>query len=313
MAAGSGARVMTEGSSRRRRMSGPCASVCWGAATSVRPCIRLIHEHAEDVARKVGARLEIARWPCATPCATEACRSRRDRFTDDAGAVVDDPGIDIVCELMGGVEPARGAGHARPGERQVRRDGEQRASGEAWGGAFAAADRAGGDLDFEAAVAGGIPLIRPLKGITGGGTGRSHPRHRERNDQLHPHADVRARVGVGRGARRGAAARVRGGRSDGRRRGYDAAAKCAILASVAFDARVVADDVYREGSRMSPRRTSRTRRRLGYVVKLLAIAELEDEADHGPGAPGDDPRVASARRGPRRVQRGLRRGPKSDS
>jgi homoserine dehydrogenase len=60
--------------------------------------------------------------------------------------------------------------------------------------------------------------------------------------------------------------------------GHDAAAKCAILASIAFNARVVADDVYREGIARVTTEDIESARRLGYVVKLLAIAEMgEDE------------------------------------
>jgi len=59
--------------------------------------------------------------------------------------------------------------------------------------------------------------------------------------------------------------------------GHDAAAKCAILASIAFNARVVADDVYREGIAGVTTQDIEFARRLGYVVKLLAIAELNDE------------------------------------
>ena len=101
---------------------------------------------------------------------------------------------------------------------------------------------------FEAAVAGGVPLIRPLKESLAGDRVAPPARDRERHDQLHPHADVRARLGLRRGARGGAAAGLRGGRSrPPTSRGADAAAKCAILASIAFNTRVVASDVYREG------------------------------------------------------------------
>ena len=91
--------------------------------------------------------------------------------------------------------------------------------------------------------------------------------------------------------------------------GHDAAAKCAILASIAFNARVVASDVYREGIARVTTEDIEYARRLGYVVKLLAIAEIgDDERISRPGPSGDDPRDASARERSRRLQRRVRRG-----
>ena len=61
--------------------------------------------------------------------------------------------------------------------------------------------------------------------------------------------------------------------------GFDAAAKCAILASIAFNTRVVAGDVYREGITGVTAQDIADAARMGYVVKLLAIAELDDGRD----------------------------------
>ena len=125
--------------------------------------IRLLYEHADDVSRKAGVRLEIARVAVREPGRDRALPLPLDRFTDDPAAVVDDPGIDIVCELMGGVDPARQLllRALASGKSVVTANKELLAShGEEL---FSAADRAGGDLYFEAAVAGGIPLIRPLR------------------------------------------------------------------------------------------------------------------------------------------------------
>ena len=110
---------------------------------------------------------------------------------------------------------------------------------------------------------------------------RPHPPrdgHRERHDQLHPHPHERRR------ARRSPTRSPRRRRSASPRRdptadveGFDAAAKAAIIASIAFGAAVVAGDVYREGITRDHRRRHRSRRAdLGYVVKLLAVAEELD-------------------------------------
>jgi homoserine dehydrogenase len=139
-----------------------------------------------------------------------------------------------------------------------------------------AAERAGVDVLFEASVAGGIPLIRPMKeslagervrrvmGIVNGTTNFILTRMSETGEtfgdalaeaqrlgytELDPSADIE---------------------------GFDAAAKLAILASIAFNARVVVGDVYREGiSRVSPEDLAAAHE-LGYEVKLLAVAELHD-------------------------------------
>ena len=146
---------MTEGESRsandRIVRIGLLGSGNVGAAV-----IRLLHEHAEDVARKAGARLEIARVAVRDPGRDRALPLPAERFTDDPGAVVDDPSIDIVCELMGGVEPARellmralasGKSVVTANKELLATHGEE---------LFSAADRAGGDLYFEASVAGEI-------------------------------------------------------------------------------------------------------------------------------------------------------------
>ena len=93
--------------------------------------------------------------------------------------------------------------------------------------------------------------------------------------------------------------------------GFDAAAKAAILASLAFHTRVTAADVYREGITEVTAADVASAREMGCVVKLLAICELRDGADGagrlGARAPGDDPAVAPAGQRPRGLQRGVRR------
>jgi homoserine dehydrogenase len=267
---------MTEGESRsaneRSVRIGLLGSGNVGAAV-----IRLLHEHAEDVARKVGAGLEIARVGVRDPGRDRGLPLPADRFTDDTGAIVDDPSIDIVCELIGGVEPARELvmRALASGKSVVTANTELLARyGEAL---FSAADRAGGDLYFEAAVAGGIPLIRPLReslagervdrilGIVNGTTNFILTQMSEHGWTSGQAVAEAQRLGF---AEADPTADVEG---------YDAAAKCAILASVAFGARVVADDVYREGISDVTPQDFEDAARLGYVIKLLAIAELDEE------------------------------------
>jgi homoserine dehydrogenase len=141
---------------------------------------------------------------------------------------------------------------------------------------FDAADAAERDIRFEAAVAGGIPLIAPLKESLSG----------ERIARLLGIVNGTTNSILTKMSAQGAT--FADALADAQRLGYaeadptadidgsDAAAKCAILASIAFNTRVVAGDVYREGIAGVTSQDIADAARLGYVVKLLAIAELED-------------------------------------
>jgi homoserine dehydrogenase len=141
----------------------------------------------------------------------------------------------------------------------------------------AASHAAAVDLAYEAAVAGGIPLIRPLReslagdrvtrilGIVNGTTNYILTRMSEEGSSFDDALAEAKRLGY---AEADPSADVEG---------FDAAAKCAILASIAFDSTVSIDDVYREGISMITPQDIRDADRLGYVVKLLAIAELDDD------------------------------------
>jgi homoserine dehydrogenase len=240
--------------------------------------IRLLDEHRDDIARRAGCRLEVAKVAVRDPAKPRNVPLDPSRFVTDPLEVIDDPDVDIVCELLGGVEPAgaliKGAfDRDKPvvtaNKELLATRGRE---------LFDASDAKGLDLYFEAAVGGGIPLIRPLKeslagerlrrvmGIVNGTTNfiltKMSEEGRGFDDVLreaqalgYAEADPSADVD-----------------------GHDAAAKCAILASIAFNARVVADDVYREGISRVSSEDIEYARRLGYVVKLLAIAEMgEDE------------------------------------
>jgi homoserine dehydrogenase len=198
-------------------------------------------------------------------------------LTHDAAAVVADPGIDVVVEAIGGVEPARTLvlDALKSGKPVVTANKELLAN--VGSELFAAADAAGVDLLFEAAVGGGIPLIRPLReslagervrrvmGIVNGTTNYVLTRMSEEGMS---YADALAEAqGLGY-AERDPTADVEG---------FDAGAKAAILATVAFRATVVAGDVYREGiAAITPADLS-SAARLGYTVKLLAVAEQGDD------------------------------------
>ncbi len=239
--------------------------------------IRLLHEQGDDIATRAGCRLEVTRVAVRDAGRDRGVPLERSVFTDDAASVVDADDIDIVCELMGGMEPARslilrafeaGRSVVTANKELIANDGQT---------LFEAADAAGRDLYFEAAVAGGIPLLRPMKesltgeritrmlGIVNGTTNYILTKMTDEGSSFEEALSQAQRLGY---AEADPTADVEG---------YDAAAKCAILASIAFNTRVVADEVYREGITRVTENDIADATRMGYVMKLLAIAELDDE------------------------------------
>jgi homoserine dehydrogenase len=235
--------------------------------------VRLLVDDADRIAARTGLRLELA---------AVAVRSRsRERdapvpdgiLTTDAHAVVADPSVDVVVEVIGGIEPARTLilGALKSGKPVVTANKELLANCGAE--LFEAASAAGVDLLFESSVAGGIPLIRPLReslagerirrimGIVNGTTNFILSRMSESATSYHDALAEAQSLGY---AERDPTADVEG---------YDAAAKAAVLANVAFGARIVAGDVYREGISAITAADITAARHLGYVVKLLAVID----------------------------------------
>jgi homoserine dehydrogenase len=247
-----------------------------GCGTVGAAVVRVLHEHAEDIALRAGCRLEVARVAVRDLDRDRDVPLPAAAFTEDGVSIVEDPSIDIVCELLGGVEPARGLilQAFANGKSVVTANKELLANdGQAL---FEAADAAGQDLYFEASVAGAIPLIRPLKesltgerigrvlGIVNGTTNYVLTQMSEHGWSFEDALAEAQALGY---AEADPTADVEG---------FDAAAKCAILASIAFNTRVVAGDVYREGIAGVTALDIADAARMGYTVKLLAIAELED-------------------------------------
>ena len=247
-----------------------------GCGTVGSAVVRMLAEHGDGIAMRAAVRLAVTRV-----AVRDADRGRdvplpRDVFTTDPSSIVADPDIDVVLELIGGTEPAKELILASfaSGKQVVTANKEVLSAGGKE--LFDAADAAQRDLRFEAAVAGGIPLIAPLKeslagdrvrrmlGIVNGTTNYVLTQMSEHGWTFEDALAEAQRFGY---AEADPTADIDG---------FDAAAKCAILASIAFNTRVVADDVYREGiARITPQDIADAAR-LGYVVKLLAIAELED-------------------------------------
>jgi len=253
---------------------GPLRVALLGCGTVGSAVFRLLREQASDLAARVGAPLQVAGVAVRDPDGRAlAAGVGRDLVTTDAMALVTRPDVDIVVEMIGGIEPARELLLAamRTGKSVVTANKALLGADSAV--MHAAAREHGADLFYEAAVAGAIPLLRPLReslagdavrrvlGIVNGTTNyildRMDSSGADFRDALaeaqalgYAEADPTADVG-----------------------GYDAAAKAAILASLAFHTRVSTADVYRQGITALTAADIEGARVLGCVVKLLAICE----------------------------------------
>lgn len=245
-----------------------------GAGVVGSQVVRLITEQSAELAQRVGAPLKVVGVAVRDPK-----RSRHgvpaELLTTDAAALV--AKSDIVIEVMGGIQPAKdliqqaienGASVVTANKALLAREGSE---------LVLAAERAGVDLYFEASVAGAIPLLRPIReslagdrvnrvmGIVNGTTNfilsKMESDHASYDDVLakaqelgYAEADPTADV-----------------------EGHDAAAKAAILASLAFHTKVTIDDVYCEGISKVSAEDIAAAESMGFVVKLLAVAERINE------------------------------------
>jgi homoserine dehydrogenase len=247
-----------------------------GCGTVGSAVVRMLAEHGEDIAMRAEVRLAVTRVAVRDAGRERDVPLPREVFTTDPASIVADPDIDIVLELLGGMDPAKELILASFASRKPVVTANKELLANVGKELFDAADAASRDIRFEAAVAGGIPLIAPLKeslagervrrmlGIVNGTTNYVLTQMSERGWTFESSLVEAQRLGY---AEADPTADVDG---------FDAAAKCAILASIAFNTRVVASDVYREGiARITPQDIADAAR-LGYVVKLLAIAELDD-------------------------------------
>jgi homoserine dehydrogenase len=235
--------------------------------------VRLVHEHADVIEARAGVPLEVTRVAVRDMAKDRELPLPARCFTDDPTEVVGDPEVDIVVEVIGGIEPARTLiiDALMSGKPVVTANKELLAA--CGRELFETAEGAGVDILFEASVAGGIPLIRPLReslagdrirrvmGIVNGTTNYILTQMTDAGASFADSLGAAQRLGF---AEADPTADVDG---------FDAAAKAAIIASIAFGARVVAGDVYREGIRDITPDDITSAADLGYVVKLLAVAE----------------------------------------
>jgi homoserine dehydrogenase len=233
---------------------------------------RMLTEHADDLAARIGRPLRLS--------GIAVRRAGRDRsdlpvdpalFTTDAESLVTD--ADIVVEVIGGIEPARTLIESAMKHGASVVSANKALLAEAGPALYAAADEHGVDLYYEAAVAGAIPILRPIRESLAGD-------------------DVRRVLGIVNGTTNyvldkmdttglGFAEAVEQAQALGYAEadptadveGFDAAAKAAILASLAFHTRVSGDQVHREGITEVTAADIQAAREMDCVVKLLAICE----------------------------------------
>ena len=234
---------------------------------------RLLHEDSGDFAARSGATLTLAK------VAVKNVSAKRDHvpvsiITSDALSVVNDPSIDIIIEVMGGIEPAREMLLAAIKNGKSVITANKALLGLHGAELFEAADKNGVDLYYEAAVGGAIPILRPLResivgdhvhrvmGIVNGTTNYILTKMDEEGSAF---ADVLKEAQALGFAEADPTADIEG---------HDAAAKAAILAGLAFHTRVTTKDVSCEGISKISARDVAVAREMDHVIKLLAIAEL---------------------------------------
>jgi homoserine dehydrogenase len=241
--------------------------------------IELLARQGAAIAERTGVQLEVVRVAVRNTAREREVEVPAELLTHDAHAVVTDPDVDLVVEVIGGIEPAREliTTALAKGKPVVTANKELLAN--VGNELFAAADDAGVDLLFEAAVAGGIPVVRALResllgepvrrvmGIINGTTNFILTKMTEDGADYAEALSEAQRLGY---AERDPTADVEG---------FDAGAKAAIIASIAFGAKVVAGDVYHEGISGITASDIAMAKRLGYVVKLLGIAEHDADTD----------------------------------
>lgn len=248
-----------------------------GAGSVGAQVARLLLEHGDELASRAGAGLELVGIAVRDVDAPRDVDLPRSLYTTDAESLI--LGADIVVELIGGIEPARtlvlqalgsGADVVTGNKALLATHGPE---------LFTAAEQVGAQLYYEAAVAGAIPIIRPLHdslagdridrimGIVNGTTNFILDRMDREGESFEDALATATRLGY---AEADPTADVEG---------YDAAQKAAILASLAFHTTVPLAAVHREGITSVTIEQVRAARKAGYVVKILALCERLTDAD----------------------------------
>lgn len=242
---------------------------------------RLLTRDAAELGQRVGAPVELVGIAVRRLGRERDLDVPEDLFTTDAKALVSRADVDVVVEVIGGIEPAReliltalehGASVVTANKALLAEDGAT---------LFEAAAKAERDLYFEAAVAGAIPIVRPLReSLAGDSVGRVLGIVNGTTNFI---LDAMTTTGQGFSEALDEAQRLGYAEADPTAdvEGFDAAAKAAIIASLAFHSRVTIGDVHREGISDVTAADVRSADDMGCVIKLLAICERR-ETPEGP-------------------------------
>ena len=279
-----------------------------GAGTVGGTLVRRLVGESEAIAAKTGLRFDVRKIGVRNIDRERDFPVTEGLLTVDPFEVVNDPTVDLVVEVMGGQDPAGDLVLAAldAGKPVVSANKELIAARGAE--LIAAAEASGVPFLFEAAVGGGIPIIRPLSetlagetinrvmGIVNGTTNYILTQMSELGQSYDAALADAQELGY---AEPDPTADVSGA---------DAAAKAAILASLAFGTWVGLEDVYHEGIESIASEDMAFASEFGYVIKLIAFSEQTASGGERAGPPGDDPRRASPRLHPWRNECGVHRG-----
>ena len=236
--------------------------------------VALVSQQSDDILARSGVRLEVAQV-CIRDTKKKHTLPKGAVLVSDPYAVVQSSEVDLVVELMGGIDPASELIFAALNANKPVVTANKALLARHGAELFSAADAASTDLLFEAAVCGGIPLIRPLReslrgepitrvmGIVNGTTNFILTKMSELGADYQVALAEAQQLGF---AEADPTADVQG---------HDAAAKIAIIASIAFGTTVRADDVYCEGITKITAADITIAHKFGFAVKLLGVAEVD--------------------------------------
>ena len=237
---------------------------------------RLLESNSADLAARSGAKLELSKIGVRNLNRTGVPTNL---LTTDLDSIVKDPSIDLIIEVIGGIEPARTLIMQALANKKSVVTANKALLAKHAAELFEVADKNGVDLYYEAAVAGAIPILRPMReslvgdhvqrvmGIVNGTTNYILTKMDESGAPFEGALKEAQALGF---AEADPTADVEG---------FDAAAKAAILASLAFHTRVTDSDVYREGISKISATDVAVARSLDLIIKLLAIADLNDQGE----------------------------------
>jgi homoserine dehydrogenase len=239
---------------------------------------RLLAHHQQELSTRSGARLVLSKIAVRDLTIPRAGVDTA-LLTTDANSVVSDPEIDIIIEVMGGIEPARELVLAAISHGKSVVTANKALLATHGADLYSAAVKQVVDLYYEAAVAGAIPILRPLREslvgdhvtrITGIVNGTTNFILTKMDEEGLAFGEALAQAQSLGYAEADPTADIEG---------FDAAAKAAILAGLAFHTRVASTDVYREGITAITAADVAVAKSMNHVIKLLAIAELTPD-DH---------------------------------